>query len=104
MINLSSTRTPRSLSWVSSKPVLMHGVVSPQVEDPALALVEPHQVPLRVSLCTCPRERLMQALVSHLSVQGWVRHLTPFLWSDRNTWPHTTFMRLASDRTPFLGA
>jgi len=24
----------------------MHGVVSPQVQDPAFALVEPHQVPL----------------------------------------------------------
>jgi len=28
----------------------MHGVVPPQVQDPALALVELHQVPLRPTL------------------------------------------------------
>jgi len=31
---------------VHPKPVLVHGVVPPQVQDPALALVELHQVPL----------------------------------------------------------
>jgi len=52
MVNLSFTRTPRSLSTelLSSrsapKPVLVPGVVLPQVQDPALALVELHQVPL----------------------------------------------------------
>jgi len=28
----------------------VHGVVPPQVQDPALALVEPHQVPLHPTL------------------------------------------------------
>ena len=52
MVNLSSTRTPRSLSTelLSSRstPNLYwcHGVVPPQVQDPAFALVELHQVPL----------------------------------------------------------
>ena len=43
------------LSWLTytmqqfhPKPVLMHGVVPPQVQDPALALVEPHQIPMPV--------------------------------------------------------
>jgi len=51
MVNLSSTSTPRSLSaeLLSSKsaPSLywcLPGVVPPQVQDPALALVELHQV------------------------------------------------------------
>jgi len=35
-----------ALQQVSPKLVLVHGVVPPQVQDPALALVEPRQVPL----------------------------------------------------------
>jgi len=31
---------------VSPKPVLVHGIAPPQAQDPALALVEIHQVPL----------------------------------------------------------
>jgi len=51
MVTLSSTRTPRSLSAEllpagPPQPVLVPGVVPPQVQDPALALVEPHHVPL----------------------------------------------------------
>jgi len=54
MVNLSSTRTPRSLSAELHEVVppqeggtrRVHEVVPPQVQDPALALVEPHQVPL----------------------------------------------------------
>ena len=38
-----------ALQQVSPKPVLVPGVVPPQVQDPALALVEPHQVPLSLS-------------------------------------------------------
>jgi len=35
-----------ALQQVSPKPVLVPGVAPPQVQDPALARVEPHQVPL----------------------------------------------------------
>jgi len=39
-----------AVQQVRPKPVLVHGVVPPQVQDPALALVELHQVPLRLTL------------------------------------------------------
>jgi len=32
---------------MNSKPILVHGVILPQGQDPVLALVELHQVPLR---------------------------------------------------------
>ena len=35
-----------ALQQVHPKPVLVHGAVPPQVQDPTLALVETHQVPL----------------------------------------------------------
>ena len=35
-----------ALQQVHPDPVLMHGVVPAQVEDPAFAFVEPYQVPL----------------------------------------------------------
>jgi len=55
MVNLSSTRTPRSLSaeLLSSRSAPActgAGVFPPQVQDPALALVQLHQVPLRPTL------------------------------------------------------
>jgi len=51
MVTLSSPSTPSpSLQSCSPaaqpQPVLVPGVVPPQVQDPALALAEPHQVPL----------------------------------------------------------
>ena len=51
MVTLSFPSTPspspQSCSPAAQpQPVLVPGVVPPQVQDPALALVEPHQVPL----------------------------------------------------------
>ncbi|PKU41419.1 hypothetical protein llap_8284 [Limosa lapponica baueri] len=52
MVILLSTRTPRSffhravLQRVSPQPVLVHGVIPPQVQHPTLARVEFHQIPL----------------------------------------------------------
>ena len=52
MVNLVSTRTPRSFSvkllssWVGPQHILVHGVVPPQVQDLALAFVELHEVPV----------------------------------------------------------
>ena len=45
MVNLSPTRTA-ALQQVHPKPVLVHGVVPPQVQDPALIPLELHWVPL----------------------------------------------------------
>jgi len=49
MVNLSPTRTA-ALQQVRPEPVLVHGVVPPQVQDPALMLVELHEVPLHPTL------------------------------------------------------
>jgi len=79
MVNLSSTRTPRSLSaellssqQVCPKPVLMHGVVLPQVQDPAFAFVEPHQVPL------CRTLQLVQVMLSGSTAFWCIHHSSQF--------------------------
>jgi len=51
MVTLSSPSTPSPSPQSCSpagqpQPVLVHGVVPPQVQDPAFGFVEPHQVPL----------------------------------------------------------
>ena len=55
MVTLSSPSTPSPSPQSCSpagqpQPVLVPGVVPPQVQDPALALVELHQVPLHPAL------------------------------------------------------
>jgi len=51
----------QSLSTGQSQPVLVHGVVPPQVQDPARALVELCGVPLCPTLCpeTAPPQKVL---------------------------------------------
>ena len=67
-VNLSPTSAPRWLILLSCfpKPVQVHGVVPPQVQDPALVLVGLHQVTLR-QLSSLSRSRRMAAQPSGVS-------------------------------------
>ena len=78
MDNLSSTSTSRckaALQQVCPEPVLVHGVVPPQVQDPAFAFVEHHQVPL------CPVCLLWSSAVRSIM-------FTVILWSH-SEWDHS---------------
>ena len=61
-----------ALQQVSLKPVLMHGVVPPQVQDPALARVEPHQVPL------CPTLQSVQVTLNGNTAFWCIYHTSQF--------------------------
>jgi len=53
----------------------MHGVVPPQVQDPALALVEPHQVPL------CPTFQTVQVTLNGSTAFWCIYHTSQFVIS-----------------------
>jgi len=58
--------SPQSCSPAGQpQPVLVPGVVPPQVQDPALAFVEPHQVPL------CPTFQPVQVSLNGSTGRWW---------------------------------
>ena len=61
-----------ALQQVVPKPLLMHGVVPPQVQDLALALVEPHQVPL------CPDLQPIQVTLNGSTAFWCIYHTSRF--------------------------
>jgi len=61
-----------ALQQVCPKPVLVHGVVPPQVQDPAFALVEPHQVPL------CPTLQPIQVTLNRSTAFWCIYHSSQF--------------------------
>lgn len=78
MANLSSTGTPQALllrapfQQISSQPVLVHGVIHPQVQDPALAFVECQEFPL------CPFLQPVEILLSGTAALWCISHSSQF--------------------------
>ena len=67
----------------------MHGVVPPQVQDPALALVEPHQVPL------CPTLQPVQVLLNGSTAFRCTGKLVVLTWytcMDRLDFSHDSIL------------
>jgi len=68
----STCHRPAASQQVSPTPVLVHGVIPPQVQDPALALVELHEVPL------CPALQPVQVLLNGSTAFWFISHFSMF--------------------------